>query len=80
MKGERALSYHELMEVLRQRVDVLGSQRRAAQVFGVSGPYLCDVLLGRRLPAEKLLTALGYQKLTLYTRRVGSPWEGEGLT
>lgn len=62
-----------------------GSQRAAAQAWGISAPYLTDVLKGRREPGAKLLQALGIRKEVTYVedlppqRLPGAPVRGRRL-
>ena len=46
-----------------------GSQRRAASELGISAQYLNDVLHGKREPGDKLLMAIGLQKIVRYIAR-----------
>lgn len=56
-----------LLAILHLIVVRHGSQKDAAKALGISAQYLNDVLLKRREPGEKLLRALGYQRVVLYT-------------
>lgn len=56
----------QLDALIRETVERYGSQKAAAKAIGVSQAYMCDVMSGRREPAEKLLTALGYRRVILY--------------
>ena len=42
------------------------SQSQVARDFGISAPYLCDLLAGRRDPGPKLLKAMGIVKEVIY--------------
>lgn len=46
----------------------LGGQSKAAEKWGVSPQYLCDVLAARRAPGPKLLRAIGFERLIDYRR------------
>jgi len=46
-----------------------GTAKRWAQFNNVSAAYVCDVLAGRRDPGEKILDALGIERITLYRRK-----------
>jgi hypothetical protein len=48
-------------------VQAKGSQAAAAEAWGISKPYLSDILHGRRLPGPKLLKALGVRREVVYT-------------
>ena len=45
--------------------------RDVAAELGVSPQYLTDVVHGRRPPAEKIASALGYDRKTLFVKREG---------
>ena len=46
-------------EMLHERIRKAGSLRAAARFYGVSAPYLHDVVRCNRLPGEKLCRAMG---------------------
>jgi hypothetical protein len=60
------LSHAELMDTLRQRVQVAGSQRKLASEYGMSVAFISSVLKGRKAPGPRLLDRLGYEPLTVY--------------
>ena len=62
------LTPQALRDVLATKVKQAGEQRIVAQALGVSPQYLCDVLKGRREPADKLLKALGYRRVVIYEK------------
>lgn len=43
-----------------------GSQKKAAETWGISPAFLSDVLNGKRDPGAKLLTALGFRRVVSY--------------
>jgi Helix-turn-helix len=53
-------------EYLDFLVRAQGSQAAAAAAWGISKPYLSDILHGRRLPGPKLLKALGVRREVRY--------------
>lgn len=55
----------KLREVLDGTITRAGSQRAAAAQLGISGPYLSDVLHGRR-SISALAGRLGYRSLTVH--------------
>jgi transcriptional regulator with XRE-family HTH domain len=63
-----AISRHEVVEDILRLVHALGTRRDAAKRLGVSGAYLSDVLNGKREPAGKLLTTLGYRRVLVFER------------
>ena len=56
----------QLDAIIRGYIEIYGSQKAAAKAIGVSQAYICDVCNGRREPAEKILTALGYRRVVMY--------------
>ena len=53
---------------LRSQVKKHGSQKKLAEVIGVSPQYLGDILAGRREPGEKLLAGCGFRRIVTYER------------
>lgn len=51
---------------LRAACDAAGSQTAWAKANGVSGAYVCDVLMARREPGQSILQALGLRKIVRY--------------
>jgi len=58
----------ELIKHLHELVEEAGTQRDLAQRLGVSASHLGDVLLGKREPAAKILTALGLRRVVTFER------------
>lgn len=58
------------VEELRAACERAGSQKRWAQINGVSDAYVCDVLSGRREPGDAILNGLGLERVVSYRRRV----------
>jgi len=54
---------------LIQRVRAIGSQRKAAEEWGIGKTFLCDVCRGRRRPGDKLLQVLGLKQVVTYAAR-----------
>lgn len=46
-----------------------GSQKALAGALGVSESYLSDVILGRREPGDKLLDAMGLERVVTYRNK-----------
>lgn len=55
-------------DVLLFSVISIGSQKAAAERWGVSEQYLSDVLSGRRQPGAKLCATVGYKRVISYRR------------
>lgn len=55
-------------DVLLFSVIAMGSQKAAAEQWGVSEQYLSDVLSGRRQPGAKLCAGVGYERVISYRR------------
>lgn len=56
--------------VIRETIDRYGGMQQTAAALGVSKSTVSDTYHGRREPAEKLLTALGYRRVIVYERLV----------
>lgn len=56
----------EIVEVLRQRIDELGSRHALARELSISYPYLSDILSGNRGVSESVANALGYTIKKVY--------------
>jgi transcriptional regulator with XRE-family HTH domain len=60
----------ELLDLIRRLADEAGGQSHLAEKLGVSRMYITDVLKGRREPAEKILSAMGYEREVTYRKKV----------
>lgn len=60
------LTEDEVLAMVRKFVQFCGSQTKAARLFGVSLPFLSDVLLGRRRLGRKLATHFRLVKVVGY--------------
>ena len=67
------LDHQQFLGTLRERIAQMGSQKAAAAAWGISQPYLCDILKGHRPPGPKLVGALGYERQMVYV-----PCRGQG--
>ena len=56
----------EFLLFLHDRIREAGDQKTLAKQLGVSQGYLSDVLLGRREPADKILTRLGLRRVVTF--------------
>lgn len=56
----------EFMLFLHDKIREAGDQKTLAKQLGVSQGYLSDVLLGRREPADKILTRLGLRRVVTF--------------
>lgn len=61
------LSEEAVRERLREAVKAAGGQRAFARAHNFSAAYVNDVVLGRRVPAENICTALGVTRRVVYT-------------
>ena len=68
MNTSTLLTKAQLLELVRSAVEAAGTQKALAERYGISEQYLTDVLRGRREPGEKLLSALGYERVILYQK------------
>ena len=62
------MNARHVRELLATECRKAGSQRAWAQAHAVSEQYVCDVLMQRREPAEKILSALGLRRIVTYER------------
>jgi transcriptional regulator with XRE-family HTH domain len=61
------LTPERLRAYLRNAIDGEGwTQAAFAEKFGFSAQYLGDVLNGRRDPGDKILNAIGYERVVTY--------------
>lgn len=65
----------DVRALLRRMCDSAGSQKAFAESAGMTQSYVGDVLASRRGPGEKLLAALGLERVVSYRRT--SPPQGE---
>lgn len=63
------MTKNELIQYLQRMADEAGSQKDLASRLGVSAAYLGDVLHGRREPGDKILLALGLERVVTYRER-----------
>lgn len=59
----------QVLAMLKDRVEG-GTQKDFAAQCGVSAPYLHDMLKGRREIGDKVLEAIGIERLTVYRKKV----------
>lgn len=60
------LSVTDVRQKLKQECDAAGSQTAWAKAHKVSGPYVNDVINGRREPGAAILEALGLERIIGY--------------
>src|SRR5215475_6050788 len=63
---ERLFNIDDVVRLLRREVQTCGSQEAFANKAGVSQQYIGDILRGQRVPGEKILKALGLEKIAYY--------------
>lgn len=63
------LSRHDVALRLKAAIDAVGSQKAYAQAHKISEQYLSDVLNGRREPGQKILDALGIERVVVYREK-----------
>lgn len=59
----------DVLDMLTRMVQERGSQKAVAEALDISEQYLSDVLRDRREPGEKLLDALGVERVVTYRRK-----------
>ncbi|TIT32631.1 MAG: hypothetical protein E5W65_24380 [Mesorhizobium sp.] len=58
---------------LKDYVSIYPTNAACAAALGISRAYLCDMLKGRHIIADKVLTAMGWRKGTCYRRLPAAP-------
>lgn len=66
---EKLLNIDDIVSLLREEVKTCGSQEAFAAKAGVTQQYVGDILRGQRAPGQKILDALGIEKIAYYVRR-----------
>lgn len=66
--GDTVIDSSPVIEKLHEEIERLGTQRAAADKFGVSASYITDLLKGLREPGKKLLKAIGFVRIVRYER------------
>lgn len=67
--GESLWTAHDVVVALQSAIRAAGSQKAFAQQHAISEQYVADVLHKRREPGQKILDALGYEKMVFYRKR-----------
>lgn len=62
----RTITKKQLLEILDKRCQEAGNQKTFAGNHKISQSHVSDVLQERREPAEKILRALGYERVVVY--------------
>lgn len=60
------LTEEQVVERLRAACTVAGGQKQFALTHKLTPAYVHDVLHGRRAPADRILKALGLERVTIY--------------
>lgn len=60
------LTEHDVMERLRGAVVKAGGQRQFAKAHGFTPGYIHDVLHGKRALADRILAAIGVERVVMY--------------
>lgn len=64
----------EVIERLRVACQNAGGQKAFAQLHNFTPAYVSDVLRGKRSPADRILAAIGLERIVIYQkRRSGAP-------
>ena len=63
------LSEQDIADRLRAAIRTAGSQRAFARQHGISTQYVNDVLRGRRELGQKILDALGVERIVTYQEK-----------
>lgn len=57
----------QIRERIKKEVARAGSYRALGREWGITSPYICDLIHGRRAPGAKVLKALGLKKTKTIT-------------
>lgn len=57
----------QVIERIKREVKRAGSYRALGREWGITPPYICDLIHGRRSPGAKVLKALGLRKIKTVT-------------
>lgn len=61
-----AFSGDDVLCMIQDKIDALGSQKATAQYFGISEQFLCDILLKRRAISERIAEKLMLRKFVCW--------------
>ena len=61
-----------MLSLIRREVAKLGGIRASGRKWGLSPPYIGDVVRGRRPPSARLLAKVGWERVTTLRRIKGS--------
>ncbi len=64
-----ALTKQDLIDRLRAAIVATGTQEAFAAQHDIAAAYISDVLRGRREPGEKILDALGLERVVSYREK-----------
>ena len=67
---KKTLTETDVLNLIDGLVKKLGTQEALAQKWGISAPYLTDILKGRRGISANILTRLGLRARTVTTYEV----------
>jgi hypothetical protein len=73
VQTDMQLTELDVMERLRAAITAAGSQRAFADQHKISLQYVNDVLRGRRDPGQKILDALGIDRVVIYQEKSQNP-------
>lgn len=60
------LTEQQVIERLRAACATAGGQKAFAKAHGFTPGYVSDVLRGKRAPADRILAALGVERIVVY--------------
>lgn len=63
------MTEQEAIEYLRNACQKAGGQRQFAELHGFSTGYISDVLAGKRALADRILIALGIERVVTYRKK-----------
>lgn len=62
------MTEEDFIRLLKRQIDVFPTAKDFAKTYGLSEPYVNDLVHGRRSPGKKALKALGLKKVVYFVR------------
>ena len=65
-EGEGEFCAADVIEMIDEKLAIMGTQKEVANSLGISAQHLCDILLGKRELGPKVLKGLGIERVVTY--------------
>ena len=69
MDKHTEMTYDQVLQLIERKVRAMGSQKEAAQTWGITEAYLSQILNRVKMPGQKILDALGIEHVDKYRFR-----------